>query len=146
MVLKWSRQDLRPNKHHCYIILGIFPLVGILQVQGQHLAASVLTSHVFGPAKLIFDAGGVCRQNSMFGPIHSQSGPIHSPNYIYIYISSIILLPPPPPMYTSFWCCALLPQICVSAKMLSWICLTYIVFALSRSPLFRRSPFGDPPW
>ena len=39
--------------------------------QGQHMAASVLTSHVLGPAKLFFDDAEVGRQNPISGPAHS---------------------------------------------------------------------------
>ena len=41
------------------------------------MAVSVLTSFLLGLAKLIFNAGGVGRQNSIFGPIRSP--------HIYIF-------------------------------------------------------------
>ena len=46
-----------------------------------HMAVSVLTSHVLGPAKLIFNAGG-------FGPAKFNIRTDSFAKYIYIYIWS----------------------------------------------------------
>ena len=59
-----------------------------------HMAASVLTSHVFGPAKLIFNAGGV-------GPakFNIRTDPFAKYMHIYIYIYPVLSYYPHPPLY-----------------------------------------------
>ena len=57
------------------------------------MAMSVLTSHVFGPAKLISDAGGTepAKFNIQIDPFAIWTDPFAKCSYIYIYMSESVL-------------------------------------------------------
>jgi hypothetical protein len=57
-----------------------------------YMAASVLTSHVFGSAKLIFDAGGTdpAKFNIRTDPFAIWTDPFAKDLYIYIYMYVVV--------------------------------------------------------
>ena len=75
------------------------------------MAASVLTSHAFGPAKLIFDAGGTepAKLNIRTDPFAIWTCPFAKYMYIYIYVeyypttTTPPLYPTPPPPTPRGW-------------------------------------------
>ena len=70
----------------------------------KYMAASVFTSHVFGPTKLIFDAGGTeqAKFNIRTDQFEIWTDPFANTCvwiYIYIYIYQVLSYYPYPPLY-----------------------------------------------